>query len=261
MKHADDNQEDFLQWMIPRAAQHGPEHLDPSKLSYRLLALNTMFVYAMSFIFSQTVIDVCSSPDHKRFMDGMASECLAMTSKYPGGLASSEAVEQFHRVDSAIRESMRISDVGVVTLPRDVVGTKPLDLGNGIICPPGTRLMYPTQPMHLDPEFWNDPLRFDAFRFSDPFDESTVSSAPKNEAGTHRETLTDLTTSFLAWGYGKKACPGRWFASQTIKQAFAYMVMNYEVELVGEAPKRKALLYAMIPPVNAKLRFRRRPVV
>ncbi|KAI9691907.1 MAG: hypothetical protein M1822_007980 [Bathelium mastoideum] len=251
---------DFMQWLIPRAAQHGLEHLDPSKLSYRLLALNTMFVYAMSFVFAQTVIDVCASPDHKRFMDGMAAECKAATARYSEGLASSEAVEQLHRVDSAIRESMRVSDVGVVTMPRDVVGNKSLDLGNGIVCPPGTRLMYPTQPMHMDPDFWEDPSRFDAFRFSNPLTKQTGGSLPMdiNRNQKQQENLTELTSSFLAWGYGKKACPGRWYAAQTMKQALAYMVMNYEVELIGERPKRRALLNAMVPPTDARLRFRRR---
>ncbi|KAI1377948.1 cytochrome P450 [Hypoxylon crocopeplum] len=251
---------DFIQWLIPRAAQHGPEHLNPSKLSDRLLALNTMFVYAMLFIFSNAVVDLCASPEHKRFMDGIAAECKAVTARYPEGLASNEAVEQFYRADSAIRESMRVSDVGVVMLPRDVVGNKPLDLGNGIICPPGTRLMYPAQSIQKDPDFWEDPFRFDAFRFSDPFDKEAGGSPPTDVGGSpkERENLVDLTTTFLAWGYGKKACPGRWYASQTIKQCLAYMMMNYEIELVGKIPERKALLHAMIPPTSAKLRFRRR---
>ncbi|GAB1314337.1 hypothetical protein MFIFM68171_04547 [Madurella fahalii] len=251
---------DFIQWIIPRAAQHGPQHLDPSKICYRLLALNTMFIFAMSYVFSHCVIDICASPERKRFMDGMAAECKAVTAKYEGGLASKEAVEKLYRVDSAIRESMRLSDVGAVSLPRDVVGNTPLDLGNGIICPPGTRLMYPTQPIHVDPDLWQDPLRFDAFRFSDPFEEDAGSPQLTKEGGTkkERENLVDLTTNFLAWGYGKKACPGRWYAGQTIKQALAYMVMNYEIELVGEPPKRKALLNMMVPPTDVKLRFRRR---
>ncbi|KAK6863635.1 hypothetical protein PG995_000163 [Apiospora arundinis] len=252
---------DFLMWLIPRAAQHGPEHLDASKLSYRLLALNTMFVYAMSFIFAQTVIDLCASPDHERFMDGLAAECRAACAAHPDGLAAPEVTEKLHRADSAIRESMRVSDVGVLTLPRDVVGTEPLDLGNGIICPPGTRLMWPTQPMHLDPEFWDDPLRFDAFRFSNPHDPEFNPAAPATNAdGTpkERETLDTLTPNFLAWGHGKKACPGRWYAGQTIKQTLAYMVMNYEVELVGEKPKRRSLSYNMIPPLGAQIRFRKR---
>ncbi|KAI1097618.1 cytochrome P450 [Jackrogersella minutella] len=250
---------DFLQWLIARAAQHGPEHMNPSTISYRLLALNTMFVYAMSFTFSQAVIDICASPDHKRFMDGIEAECKAVAGRYPEGLASPEAVEKLHRVDSAIRESMRISDVSILTLPRDVVD-KPLDLGDGIICPPGTRLMYPSQPIHQDPEFWEDPLRFDAFRFSDPFDEEAGGSPGTDGDGApkQQENLVELTPTFLGWGYGKKACPGRWYSGQTMKQSLAYMVMNYEVELVGKQSKRRSLLNAMIPPTDAKIRFRRR---
>ncbi|KAI0389953.1 cytochrome P450 [Xylariaceae sp. FL0594] len=242
---------DFLQWLIARATQHGPEHLDASKLSYRLLALNTMFVYAMGFIFSQTVID---------FMHGMASECWAAVNQHPEeGLASGEALDQLHRIDSAIRESMRLSDVAVVNMPRDVVGNKSLDLGNGIVCPPGTRLSYPTQSIHTDPDFWDDPLRFNAFRFSDP-EKSGRTPLNEQQQGPRkeRERLVDLTTTFLAWGYGKKACPGRWYAGQTMKQCLAYMVMHYEVELVGRPPQRKALLNAMVPPTDVKLRFRRK---
>lgn len=214
----------------------------------------------MSYIFAHCVIDICASPERKRFLDGMAAECKTATAKYPEGLASGQAVDELHRVDSAIRESMRLSDVGVVTMPRDVVGNKPLDLGNGIICPPGTRLMYPTQSIHQDADFWEDPLRFNAFRFSDPFDEEAGGVKLTNEDGTmkEREKLVDLTPSFLAWGYGKKACPGRWYAGQTIKQALAYTVMKYDIELVGERPKRKSLLNMMVPPTETKLRFRRR---
>ncbi|KAI1092421.1 cytochrome P450 [Rostrohypoxylon terebratum] len=251
---------DFLQWLVARAAQHGPEHMNPSTISYRLLSLNTMFIYAMSYMFAHTIINICASPDHKRFMEGLEAECKAVAHRYPDGLASDEAIEQLHRVDSAIRESMRFSDANVLSLPRDIVGSKPLDLGNGIICPPGTRLMYPSQPVHIDPDFWDDPLRYDAFRFSDPFDEEAGGSplVDGNGVPKKRESLVDLTPSFLAWGYGKRACPGRWYAGQVIKQSLAYMVMNYEVELVGELPKRKALLNAMVPPTGARLRFRRR---
>ena len=243
-------------WIIPRAAQHGPEHLDPSKIAYRLLALNTMFIFAMSYVFAHCVVDLCGSPERQRWMDGMAAECRAAMARHPEGLASGEAVEAMHRADSAIRESMRMSDVGVLTLPRDVVGRKALDLGGGVVCPPGTRLMFPTQPVHMDPDLWEEPDRFNAFRFSDPFDPEVTGDQGGEASGGEREKLDELTGRFLVWGYGKKACPGRWYAGQTIKQALAYMVVNYDVELVGEAPPRKVLLNMMVPPTDIKLRFR-----
>ncbi|KAK4220408.1 cytochrome P450 [Podospora fimiseda] len=201
-------------------------HMDPTKISMRILALNTMFIFAMSYVFGHTVIDLCVSPDKEEFFCGIDQECRRVMREYhdahpEGGLASKQAIDQLYRNDSAIRESMRLSDVGIVTLPRDVVGNKPLDLGNGIIAPPGTRMQQDD-----DEKEW--------------------------------ELMVTLTPGVLAFGYGKRACPGRWFVVQILKQALGYLIMNYEIEFIGEAPKRKVLLNMMIPPTNAKLRIRRK---
>ncbi|OTA97130.1 hypothetical protein M434DRAFT_66259, partial [Hypoxylon sp. CO27-5] len=92
---------------------------------------------------------------------------------------------------------------------------------------------------------------------SDLFDTEAEGSPPSDVDGIpkQRENLVDLTTTFLARGYGKKACPGRWYASLTIKICLAYMILNYKIELVDKLSKRKALLNAMIPPTSARLRF------
>ncbi|KJZ69767.1 hypothetical protein HIM_10850 [Hirsutella minnesotensis 3608] len=243
---------DFLQWLISRCASHGLEQLDTDKIAMRLLAINTMFVFAMSYVFSHAVIDMCVSPDRSEIMQGIREEVQRAIAATPGGLASREAVDQLYRADSVLRESMRLSDVSVVSLPRDVMGETPLDLGDGILIPPGTRLVYPTQLMHLDPDYHEDPLRFDAFRFSRQHE------GAQTKGEDTRRLMVTLEPGFLAFGYGKRACPGRWFVAQTLKQALGYLAVNYDVELVDNPPQRKALLNMMIPPVDAKLRLRRR---
>lgn len=55
------------------------------------------------------------------------------------------------------------------------------------------------------------------------------------------------TQLFLSLGYGRHACRGCWFAAQTKKQALAYIIMNYNVELIGGPVRRKALLYVCAP--------------
>lgn len=215
-----------------------------------------MFVYAMSYIFSQAVVDNLASPEKEEIVRSIETECRGVIAGHPAGLASNEVVDSFYRLDSAMRESMRVSDVFVYLMFRDVVGTLPLDLGNGIIVPPGTRIVFPTQSIHLDLDNWENPLSLDAFRFSGPFEKDQDRTADKK---TERELLTVLTPKWLAFGYGKKACPCRWFVSQTFKQALAYMLMTYDVELVGEKPKRKALLSMMVPPTEVKFQLRRKP--
>lgn len=250
-------EDDFLQWLISRSASHGPTHMIPGTIALRLLALNTMFVFAMSYVFAHTVSDICTSPQKNEIVGALEEECrLVLASQNSTGLASKAAVDKLYRLDSTIRESMRVSDVGVVTLPRDVVGNQALDLGNGILAPPGTRLVFPTQSMHLDPEYHEDPLRFDPFRFSRPFENNDSSSLKSQDI--NRRLLVTLEPGFLAFGYGKRACPGRWFVAQMLKQALGYLVMHYDIEPVGSPPKRKALLNMMVPPTDMIFRVRRK---
>lgn len=241
--------------MIPRCAGHGPENLNPNKIAMRFLALNTMFVFAMSYVFAHAVMDLYGSPDRDEVVAGLVEECRRVASQQPNGrIGTREATDSLHRVDSAMRESMRISDTFVFSLFRDVMGTKPLDLGNpGIgLVPPGARLVWPSHAIHLDPDNYPDPTRFDAFRYSRPFE------GQEGQAAEARETMTTLTPKWLAFGYGKRACPGRWFVAQTLKQALAHVVMNYDVEIVGKRPERKAILAIMTPPEDVKLRVRRK---
>lgn len=205
----------------------------------------------MGYTFAHSVLDLYGSPLKSRaeFIAGLEAECKQVSEQHQG-LSTKEAVDSLYRVDSAVRESMRLSDVGVTTFPLDVISGK-VDLGNGIQVPKGVRMVFPTQPMHLDPDFYDEPHRFDAFRFSRKFEDLPESDLPEQ-----RELLTSPTKSFLALGYGRHSCPGRWFVSQTMKQALAYVILNYDVELVGEPVKRKALLNMMMPPTEVQIRIR-----
>jgi len=74
--------------------------------------------------------------------------------------------------------------------------------------------------------------------------------------------MVTLTPTFLPWGYGKRACPGRWFVAKTLKQALCYIVKNYDLEVVdGTKRTRKAFQNMMIPPTGVKFKIRRRTEV
>lgn len=224
-----------------------------------------MFIFAMGYVFAHSVFDLYSSPSSKDFVKGLEEECEDVLAQHHG-LSTREAVESLFRIDSAVRESMRISDVGVTTLPRDVISDF-VDLGDGVRIPPGVRMVFPTQSMHLDSRYHEDPLRYNAFRFSHKFEGQKQSQVeqrqhqgeePYKPQSDERELLTSVGPSFLAFGYGRHACPGRWFVAQTIKQALAYVVSNYDVEMTGKPVQRKALLNMMVPPTGTQMRIRRK---
>lgn len=240
--------DDFLQWMIPILAKEGNEQIDASRIALRLVSMLIPLIYAMCYVFSHSVFDINGSKDRTDVLTALEEECSRVVAQH-GGLDSPEALNDLHRIDSALRESMRVSDVAVTNVFRDVTAGV-LDIGSNLCVGPGVRMVLPTQDIHLDPDNYAEPRTFDAFRFSRPFEQG--------RAHGQRETMTKETLTFLPWGYGRHTCPGRWFVSQTVKQALAYLILNYDVELVGKPVKRRALLNTMVPPIEAKFRFRQK---
>ncbi|KAI1463630.1 cytochrome P450 [Daldinia caldariorum] len=246
--------EDFVQWLIATANKDGTEQLDATRIANRLIALMTPLIFAVCYVFAYAVLDVYGSPDKEEFISGLYAECKHASEKHTS-LGTAEAVDSLCRVGSTIRESMHTSDVAVTNLFRDVSAGE-VDLGHGITVTEGIRMAFPTQNIHLDPEYYENPETFDAFRFSRGFeglDETNLQARAQE-----RELIVSPTLSFLPLGYGRHACPGRWFAAQTMKQALAYIVLNYDVELIGKPINTKSLVNTMVPPVNAKMRIWRK---
>ncbi|KAK7917919.1 hypothetical protein PG985_009793 [Apiospora marii] len=263
--------DDFLQWMIPICAQAGPDQLDPTRIALRLVSLLTPLVFAICYVFAHCVLDILGGPDRRDIVAGLEEECTRVMSLQNGSggggrlslLDTSEAVSRLSRVDSALRESMRLSDVAVTNLARDVTAGE-VDVGQGLRVKPGVRMVFPTQNIHRDPDNYEDPTRYDAFRFSRPFEKpqregsSPERPKPGPVVGEQQKLIVTTTPTFLPFGYGRHACPGRWFAAQLMKQALAYVVLHYDVQLVGGPQPRRALLNTMVPPVGSQIRIRRK---
>jgi hypothetical protein len=99
-----------------------------------------------------------------------------------------------------------------------------VDLSDGTHLPAGTIVAVPNEAVNNDPENYPDPERFDGYRF--------VKLRERKEGVTsqYHQFVTSNKTS-LNFGYGKHACPGRFFASAEIKMILAYMLLTYDFQL------------------------------
>lgn len=227
------------------------------KIADRILALTSMFVFAIGWVFAHAVLDIYCSPSSGEIVSTLESECRRVSDQYQG-LSTKEAIDALYCVDSAVRESMRLNDVMVHLLPLNVLSGEPIDLGEGrrITAGSNIRTVFPAQMVHMDPDIYQEPGKFDAFRFSRGFETPQDSSA--QQATTKRELMTTVSTSFLPFGYGRHACPGRWFVAQMVKQALSYVFLNYDVEVVKKPGKRMSMLNFMLPPQSAEIRVSRK---
>ena len=116
-----------------------------------------------------------------------------------------------------------------VTLTKTVlmmrVARKDYTFADGSRIPQGTTVpVNPTQ-AHHGPATYEDPERFDGFRFA------------KMRLQQDSKTYDVVATSpkFLPFGHGRHACPGRYSAGFKLKIMLAHTVLNYDVKMENGA--------------------------
>lgn len=127
--------------------------------------------------------------------------------------------------------------------------------------PHGSVLALPLEPIHYDEELYPDARSFNAFRFAQPDNSRKAADglAPNDDVGSENKAKSPLTQNetFLGFGYGKHACPGRFFALNEMKIFTAHMLLNYDVEYLTERPQPSNMLWLKLP-ANTSVRIRRK---
>ena len=133
-------------------------------------------------------------------------------------------------LDSALRESMRISGFGSKVFNRKVIAPNGIILPNGVHLPHGVTVCVSGYSLHHDETIDPEPYQFNYRRFARPNHTSPTTTS---------SILTAATTSlnYAIWGHGKHACPGRFFAVDMIKMVVAYIITHYEIKPFLTWPK------------------------
>lgn len=131
------------------------------------------------------------------------------------------------------------------------IAEQPFTFSDGTFIPKGTRVEVAAFATHGDDANYPDPTTFDPFRFVDK---------TKKENEGRNVDMTSTHADFVAFGHGRHACPGRFFAANELKLMLAHIVMNYDVKLEkeGERPKDMWFMDACLPNRNAEVMFRKR---
>jgi cytochrome P450 len=126
----------------------------------------------------------------------------------------------------------------------------------------------PMEPVHYDENIYPQARSFNAFRFADANNVTNIvdnftakedleQTAEPERKGKSTATLDD---AFLGFGFGRHACPGRFFALNEMKIFFAHMLLNYDVEYMKVRPKPLETVWLKLPLHGGKIQVRRRAV-
>jgi cytochrome P450 family 28 len=87
----------------------------------------------------------------------------------------------------------------------------------------GTVVLFPVNSIHMDPEYYPNPEKFDPDRFS-----------PENGG---IKSFIDRGV-FMPFGNGPRICPGNRFANGQSKVAIVEIIRNFEVSVNPRTPKK-----------------------
>ncbi|KAM7191669.1 Cytochrome P450 [Rhypophila sp. PSN 637] len=138
-------------------------------------------------------------------------------------------------LDSFIREINRLYPTDSVTSMRTVTDNKGFEFHDGLSIPVGSRIAVPSLAIQTDVANYADPLRFDGFRFArmKTPERPSSSSSPDEERTDGEEGRFSAATpseTYLPFGFGRHACPGRWYAVLMIKIIFTELILEYDLK-------------------------------
>lgn len=124
----------------------------------------------------------------------------------------------------------------------------------------------------LDSAHYTHAETFDGFRFVSMGQATTADGRMETEtkndpaSGSQNERgkkFTDVDWKFPFWGLGKRACPGRFYASVLLKIMLAQLLLEYDFRLPtaasnGETPLSFTWRSAIVPRQGVRLLVRRR---
>jgi cytochrome P450 len=125
-------------------------------------------------------------------------------------------------------------------------------------------------PIYYDERIYPQARSFNAFRFADPdvsnivdnfATQEDVKSDKADACERKAKSTATLDDAFLGFGFGRYACPGRFFALNEIKVFIAHMLLNYDVEHMEIRPKPLDTVWLKLPLHGGKIRVRRRSKV
>ncbi|KAI8245529.1 Cytochrome P450 monooxygenase gloP [Colletotrichum sp. SAR 10_96] len=255
--------EDFITWDIRMAkAEKNYFELDPYVISKRLLPIQFAAIHTTVITGHSIVLDLLASDPAKGYIDGIREEA-ARVLKEEGGQWTKNGLSRLYRLDSAIRESQRLSNFSCTLMERKVVAKEGItNEQEGWHLPKGTFLTVNLEGLHHDDELTSNALEYDAFRTSREREayEAKPQEERNLEEGLRLKNLGMVTTSdaHLAFGHGRHACPGRFFVAHELKMVVANLLLNYELKTLSERPKPQWIGVTVVPPVEAKIEIKRR---
>ncbi|KAJ5633332.1 cytochrome P450 [Penicillium lividum] len=237
---------DCIQFFVNAAERKNQQHEWPAhRIVQVLLGIWFASVHQPAMCLFYALDDLCLHPE---FTTALRDEVCSVINDNPHDVSSLPLLNGF------LKESARLNPTDSISLRRKVV--RPFTLQDGTTLIKDDIACIPLKPILEDSEIYTDPLTFNPYRF---INDAHLDKAKPGAFAT--SDFTDADFNFPIWGLGKRACPGRHYASLLLKLVLAQILLRYDVKMLEDAKQDQRYFYwrsAIVPKAAATLHFRER---
>jgi cytochrome P450 len=197
---------DLIGWMVAQARA--------SNIDYTAgqLGMSVVGIHTTTEALCQALVDLCQHPE----LFQPLREEIVQVFKMEGW--TSTTLQKMRLMDSFLKESQRLHPASSASVNRYL--SDEIQLSDGTVLPSGSRIMVAGR--FADPDIYPEPEKLDAYRFL---------KLRENSNQPNHWQHTSMTPEHLGFGYGEHGCPGRFFASNELKIALCFLLLNYEWKL------------------------------
>ncbi|EFQ30219.1 cytochrome P450 [Colletotrichum graminicola] len=223
--------DDLLQWIINAQTKIGP--ISDRELAMCQLTASFAAIHTTTMTATNAMYWLAAKPELAPLLREDVQQALLES----GGIFTSGAMQNMKKLDSFLKECMRYCPLIVSGFMRKVL--KDFKLPNGQTIPAGVVMDVSAVGINNDPEIFTDPEVFDPLRFYKLREgKAHAESGTKAAELVTQAQFVSLGTNHLTFGYGRHACPGRFFAVNEIKMIMANILHNYEIRLPDGVTER-----------------------
>ncbi|CAG8804016.1 24103_t:CDS:10 [Gigaspora margarita] len=213
--------------------------LNPNKVDYNLI-IDTIVLFifaAMSSTSRFSSYILYELAKRKEYWEKLYQEAQEINKQCNGKLKS-EDLAKMVKLDSFIKETSRLSN-NLLSMPRKCIYKSHYTLVDGYQIP-SDRTVYLNviDVCHDEKLQGQNPKEFNAYR--------------------HNSSATKLDRSFLIFGRGKHACPGRYFAVNMMKLLFNEIILKYNIKPANEKIEPRNYIGCLIGPLKGGVVFENR---
>ncbi|KAM7185885.1 cytochrome P450 monooxygenase [Rhypophila sp. PSN 637] len=215
--------EDGVQWLADIYMDKG-ETLTPDMVQQKLVTLVFASIHSTSSAALTILLDMIAHPEAAEEIKQEIDRVRSANS----GPWTRQTLGELRLLDSFMRESARFHAFAqVLSLQR--IAQVPWTFSDGFSIPAGATIAFLGYHQGHDPDFHPDPETFDPKRH--------LRKREAYDGDSQHFRFTSVADDLLHFGSGVHACPGRFFAQESLKLIMVHLLTNYDFK-VAEKDER-----------------------